>query len=428
MGWVFDPNHQFGFFPSAGLAWSISNEKFFKDIKPVVSNLRLRYTYGLVGNDAIGSPTDRFFYLSNVNMNDATKAAWFGNGTSSYTLNGVTQSRYSNPDITWEVATKSNYAIELGLFNKLKVTAEYYTEKRKNILMNRASIPVTMGLSAPIMANVGQASGKGLDLSADYQQYINKDLWFSARANFTYATSKYIVFEEPQYADIYRSRVGNSINQSYGYIAERLFVDDADAANSPKQNFGPYGGGDIKYEDVNHDGQITEADKVPIGNPTLPEVVYGFGFSAGFKNFDVSAFFQGLSNESFWIDPTATSPFANQTELLKAYADSHWSEASQNIYALWPRLSPTINSNDTQPSTWFMRDGAFLRLKQVEIGYSLPKSFQKRIHTTNFRIYINGTNLLTFSKFKLWDVEMGGNGLGYPVQRVFNIGVNVSFN
>ncbi|MCR8560139.1 TonB-dependent receptor [Mucilaginibacter sp. BJC16-A38] len=423
----FSAKHRFGYFPSAGIAWSISNEKFFEKIKPVVDNLRLRATYGFIGNDAIGSPADRFFYLSNVDMNAASRGATFGNGQGGNTyLNGVNISRYANDDITWEKSTKANLALEIGLFNKLKINAEVYSEKRKNILMSRASIPVTMGLTADVRSNVGEAAGKGADISIEYQQNIGKDFWFSATGNFTYARSKYTVYEEPVYDEKYRSRIGHSIFQQYGYIAERLFVDDAEAANSPKQNFGPYGGGDIKYTDVNHDGQITEADKVPIGNPTLPEIVYGFGFSTGYKNFDFSAFFQGLGNESFWIDANATSPFNNQTQLLKAYADSHWSEDSRNVYALWPRLSPDINNNNNQTSTWFMRNGSFLRLKQVELGYKLPESLQRRLHLSNLRVYLNASNLLNFSKFKLWDVEMGGNGLGYPIQRVFNIGLNMS--
>lgn len=426
----FAESQRFGFFPSGGVAWTISNEAFFKDLKPIVSNLRLRATYGLIGNDAIGSPTDRFFYLSNVNMNDGSKAASFGNGigTAPYTVNGVTVSRYSNPDITWETATKRNLALEIGLFNRLTVQAEYYDEVRKNILMTRSAIPVTMGLSAPVRANVGEATGRGTDISMDYQQSLSNKIWFSARGNFTYASSKFKVFEEPQYKETYRSRIGYSLNQTFGYIAERLFIDDQEAANSPKQNFGPYGGGDIKYLDVNRDGQITEADQVAIGNPSVPEITYGFGFSLGIRSFDFSAFFQGLANESFWIDPVATSPFAGETQLLKAYSESYWSEDRRDVHALWPRLSSTVNANNTQTSTWFMRDGSFLRLKQIEFGYTLPKKLQNRIRASNFRVYANATNLLNFSKFKLWDVEMGGNGLGYPVQRVFNLGLNLSFN
>jgi hypothetical protein len=263
----------------------------------------------------------------------------------------------------------------------------------------------------------------------DYQQSWTKDFWTSARANLTYATSQYEVFEEPQYNEPWRSRVGESLKQTYGYIAERLFMDDAEAENSPAQGFGSvYGGGDIKFTDVNKDGKISEADKVPIGNPTVPEMVYGFGFSLGFKGIDASLFFQGAANESFWIDAASTSPFRSQTQLLKVYADSHWSEDNQDMYAIWPRLSPTINNNNIQTSTWFMRDGSFLRLKQAEIGYTIPKSWGEKIHLSNFRVYVSGTNLLLFSKFKLWDVEMAGNGLGYPIQRVFNFGVNLTFN
>ncbi|RYF16248.1 MAG: TonB-dependent receptor, partial [Flavobacteriales bacterium] len=445
----FSASNRFGFFPAAGLAWSVSNEKFFKNFKPVISNLRLRATYGVIGNEAIADPQDRFLYLSEVNMNDPSKSASFGNGTGSmYTINGVTVNRYANPDITWERAYKKNLALELGLFNKINVVAEYYSEVRKDIYMPRTSIPVTAGLSSTVGANIGRASGQGVDLSLDYSQTLNRDFWFSARGNLTYSKNKYLLYEEPQYAEAYRSRVGTPIYQRYGYIAERLFIDDADAANAPQQNFGgnfPVGGGDIKYTDVNRDGLITEADKVPIGNPTLPEMVYGFGFSLGYKNFDFSSFFQGLGNESFWIDAEATSPFASyrsateiangslsgktlNNQLLQAYADSHWSEDSRDIYALWPRLSPQINTNNSQISTWFMRNGSFLRLKTVELGYALPKKLQQKISASTFRVYLNATNLLNFSSFKLWDVEMGGNGLGYPLQRVFNIGLNVTFN
>ena len=420
---------RFGFFPSAGIAWSVSNEKFFEPVKSVVNNLRLRATYGLIGNDAIGSEYDRFFYLSNVNMNDGSRGAFFGRDfAGGYYLPGVSISRYSNQDITWETSTQKNIALEIGLFNKINIIAEYYSQIRDNILMTRSSIPVTMGFSAPIRANVGEASGKGTDLSVDYQETFYNGLWLSARGNFTYATSKFKVYEEPIYNEAYRSRVGNAISQNYGYIAERLFVDDEEAANSPKQNFGIYGGGDIKYTDVNRDGQITAADMVPLGNPTTPEIVYGFGFSAGYKGFDASAFFQGLANESLWINPVATSPFQNQTQVLKAYADSYWSEDNRDVYALWPRLGTTVSSNNAQTSTWFMRDGSFLRLKQVEIGYTIPKKLQDKMHTSNFRLYLNASNLLNFSKFGLWDVEMGGNGLGYPVQKVFNLGLNVNFN
>lgn len=230
------------------------------------------------------------------------------------------------------------------------------------------------------------------------------------------------------------------MNQQWGYIAEGLFVDEAEVANSPRQNFGEYTAGDIKYRDINDDGQITELDMVPLGFPTMPEIVYGFGFSFGYKGFDISTFFQGAARESFWIDPHATAPFVSYyysdaernsgtnftNQLLQAYADDHWSEDNRNAYALFPRFSVNHITNNTQRSTWFMRNGAFLRLKQVEMGYSLPRHWADRLHMDNIRLYVNGTNLLSFSKFNLWDVEMAGNGLQYPLQRVFNIGLQVS--
>ncbi len=424
----FAANNRWGFFPSAGIAWTISNEKFWENYRNTISNLKLRYTYGLVGNDLIGDRNDRFFYLSQVNMDDADRGATFGENLENW-KNGIRINRYANEAITWETSTKQNFALDIGLFNKGKLTLEYFNEYRKNILMTRAAIPSTMGLQASVRANIGEASAKGFELQSDFQHSWNEHLWISGRANFTFASSEFKVYEEPEYQENYRSRVGYSLQQNWGYIAERLFMDDADANNAPPQLFGSeYGGGDIKYLDVNQDGQITAADQVPIGNPVSPEIIYGFGVSVGFKGFDGSVFFQGLANESFWINPTDTSPFQNQTQLIEAYANSHWSESNQNMYALWPRLSNTINNNNIQSSTWFMRDGSFLRLKQAELGYTIPGKWKEKFKLNNLRFYLSGTNLLLWSNFKLWDVEMGGNGLGYPLQKVFNVGLNMSFN
>jgi TonB-linked SusC/RagA family outer membrane protein len=437
----FYKTHRFGFFPSAGLAWYVSNEPFFDKLNLPVSKLKLRATYGLVGNDAIGSKTDRFFYLSEVLMNDGSKSATFGTD-GGYTRPGISVRRYDNPNITWETAAKSNFAIELGLFNKIEIIAEYFREKRYNILMSRA-IPATFGLQglAP-KANVGEARAHGIDVSFDYSDRFGKDWIFTSRFNFTYATSQYDVYEEVEYDEPWLSHVGRPLSQQRGFIAERLFVDDEEVRSSPVQNFGNAitRGGDIKFKDVNGDGEINVLDQVYIGYPTTPEIIYGFGVSAKYKNLDISTFFQGSARSSFWIDVAATSPFIAyrydpaelpgvllQNQLLKAYADSHWSEEYRNIYALWPRLSPFVHNNNLQTSTWFMRDGAFLRLKQVELGFTLPAKLARRMHMDNLRIYANATNLLTFSKFKLWDVEMAGNGLGYPIQKVVNVGINLAF-
>lgn len=434
----FHKSHRWGFFPSAGLAWMMSNEKWFKPLTKVVSNLKLRYSYGLVGNDNIGSSSNRFYYLSEMSMNNSGLGATFGE-TRNVGYNGIGVVRYANEAITWEKSYKSNYALELGLFKKLDIIAEYFTEHRTDIFMQRADIPNTMGLQASVYGNIGQARSKGIDIQADYKQAWASGLWASARANFTYSTGKYDVYEEPTYPESYRQHAGRSIRQTWGYIAERLFIDDEDAANSPSQAaFGSqYGGGDIKYTDVNGDGVITNADMVPIGYPTSPEIIYGFGVSLGHKGFDFSVFFQGLGRESFWIDATSaystkynkygTAPFVNNGQLLKAYSDSHWSEDNRDIYALYPRYSAYENHNNTQVSTWWMRDGSFVRLKQMEFGYTLPQKLTNKIHIDNLRVYFQGNNLLCWSKFKLWDPELAGEGFNYPIQRTFNIGVNVTF-
>jgi TonB-linked SusC/RagA family outer membrane protein len=435
----FSKKERFGFFPSAGLGWIISNESFYGEgLKSVLSNLKLKATYGLAGNDAIGTADERFFYLSRVTMNSNSRVSGFGTlgeDLASNKKSGVLINRYANEDITWETARKMNLTAEIGLFKEIDLQIEYFRENRSNILMTRADIPSTMGLTAELKANVGEAFSTGTDMSLNLKHSFNADTWISTMANFTYATSEYTVYEEPDYPNApWKSHIGYSLAQNRGYIAERLFVDDAEVRNSPAQ-FGDYRGGDIKYKDLNGDNKINELDEAPIGYPTSPEVVYGFGISSGYKSFDFSFFFQGLARESFWINPASTAPFIDgQNALLKAYADSHWSEENRDIYAIWPRLSSNLVTNNNGKinnrdivSTWFMRDGSFLRLKSVELGYSLPAKIASKIYMNNFRIYFSGTNLLTFSKFKLWDPEMGGDGLKYPIQKVYNIGVQLSF-
>ena len=432
----FHKSKRFGFFPSAGLAWVVSNESFWDPFKSVVSKLKLRASYGIVGNDAIGS--GRFLYLSDINMNDSKYGANFGYNFD-YHRDGISVKRYSDPEITWEKSTKTNFALEFTLFDDLNVTAEYYTERRKSILQQRASIPASMGLWVQPYANLGEAKGSGVDLSLDYNKYFANKSWLQLRGNFTYATSEYMVYEDYEYPGAWwKQKVGYPTNQTWGYIAEGLFVDDNEVANSPVQ-FGEYGAGDIKYRDVNKDGKITDLDQVPIGYPKEPEIVYGFGASYGYKNWDISVFFQGLARESFWIDYNNVSPYFNTVDtkvvgnrvghnaLAKFIADSHWSEDNRDAYAVWPRLSPTSIENNSKTSTWFMRDGSFLRLKQLEIGYTIPEKVTNKVGIKNLRFYVTGNNLLCFSKFKLWDPEMAGAGLGYPVQRVYNVGLNLTF-
>ncbi|HVW59668.1 MAG TPA: TonB-dependent receptor [Puia sp.] len=426
----FAKNNRFGFFPSIGVAWNVHNEKFFGNWSGPVTKLKFRATTGLAGNDQIGNAGDRFFYLSNVSLSDGNYSSYFGDNYSYYRP-GVSISRYANNEITWEKSRKDNLGMDLTLWNSLNVIVDVYHERRTNILMQRAYIPTTMGLTAPVSANVGVAEGKGVDVAVDYNKTFGK-AWLQVRGTFTYAASNLLVNEEPEYPSNmkYLSRVGQSLNEAYGLVAERLFVDDEDVKNSPKQTFGETRGGDIKYRDLNGDGQITGLDMINgLGYPTTPEIIYGFGFSFGFSNFDISTFFQGSARSSLFIDPSKISPFVAdggyQHGLLKVIAEDHWSEDHRNLYAFWPRLGLTQNNNNNQSSNWWMRNGAFLRMKSAEVGYNVKERTLKRYHLSGLRFYLNGTNLLLISAFKLWDPEQGGNGLNYPVQKVFNMGVNI---
>ncbi|SFA55735.1 TonB-linked outer membrane protein, SusC/RagA family [Pedobacter suwonensis] len=439
--------NRFGFFPSFGLGYVISNEKFFKPLTNVITTLKLRGTYGFAGNDQIGQAGDRFFYLSEVSMADGRFGAAFGED-GLYYRPGVSFIRYPNNLITWERSESTNLALEMTLFKDLNMTFEVYKQTRSSILTSRSFIPSTMGLQAQIRANTNKYQSQGIDFNTNYNKSLGNSMFVQLRGNFTYATGKILTADEPTYAanESYRYLTGQPTNQTYGLIAERLFVDDNEAKNSPKQFDGipgiNYGGGDIKYRDVNGDGIISEADRVPIGLPTTPEIIYGFGGTFGFKGFDFSVFLQGSARSSFFIDPGNISPFvinhedpnmayrspnATQNGLLKAIADSHWSEQNRDSYAFWPRLSDRFVNNNLQTSTWWMRNGAFLRIKSVELGYNLPNKLQKRLGLKTTRLYLNANNLTAISAFKLWDPEMGGKGLGYPIQVVYNIGVNVSF-
>ncbi|WP_417885795.1 SusC/RagA family TonB-linked outer membrane protein [Zunongwangia sp.] len=435
----FAKGHRYGFFPSGGLGYRISNEQFFEPLKNVISNLKFRVTYGLVGNDQIGNTDERFFYLSNVNLNDGNYGATFGQDFGYYRP-GVYISRYPNANIGWEESEQINLGMDLELFNSLNFVVDVFRQKRTNILQTRSEIGSAIGLTATPQTNFAAMQSEGLDFSMDYSKQLNSDWWTQLRANLTYATNEVLEYDEVDYPEelAYRSRIGDNASQVYGYIAERLFVDQEEVNNSPTQ-FGDYTGGDIKYRDVNGDGVISQSDMVPIGLPTVPEIIYGFGGSVGYKNWDFSAFFQGSARSSFFIDPENISPFVinggAQNGLLNVIAEDYWSEDNRDAYAFWPRLSQTFVENNTlkrddgkkDTSTWWMRSGDFLRLKTMELGFSPKGKLLDKLHLNSLRIYASGLNLAVWSDFDLWDPEMGGDGLGYPIQSVYNVGLQLTF-
>jgi len=430
----FAKSHRWGFFPSAGLAWMVSEEGFFAPLKGAISQLKLKATYGIVGNDAIGSSNDRFYYLSRVNMAASRNPGWGPQMT--YNPGGIEVEQYANDEIGWERSYKTNLGAEISVKGGFSANLEVFHERRDNILLTRV-IPQTMGIIPTIKANLGVASGKGFDMELNYEKTFTPDFFITGRGTFTYAASKVVEWEEPDYADTpWKSRVGYSINQSWGYIAERLFVDELEVQNSPSQ-FGKVMGGDIKYRDVNGDGTISALDQVPIGFPTVPEINYGGGLTVGYKGLDVSFFLQGSARQSFWLQMSGTGriqPFLDgdtgdglvgQNAVLQSIADDYWTESNRNPYAFWPRLATYEITNNNYQSTWFMQDASFLRLKSAEIGYSLPNNMARKMYLSNLRVYVSGTNLAVWSPFKLWDPEMAGGGLGYPLQRVLNIGINI---
>ncbi|MDR0559432.1 MAG: TonB-dependent receptor [Prevotellaceae bacterium] len=426
----FTGDKRYGFFPAAAAGWMISNEKFFEPLKNAVSTLKLKASVGKGGNDAISGRSGRFFFLSDIELGGGSYR-WGGDYLNSYS--GYNIRRYANPNITWEESLKYNYGFELGLFKDAAVfQIEYFQENRSKIYLERENLPRTAGIEAPISGNVGKVESHGIDASIEASHSFNKDFWVQGRANFTYATNKYVELDEKDYPDKYLKKKGYNINQQWGLIAERLFVDEAEIRNSPEQTFGEYMAGDIKYRDVNGDGTINDNDRVAMGFPTVPEIQYGFGLSTGFKNFDFSFFFQGNARVSMFINSGVDSdtesgiaPFVNQRNALPIVARDYWSEINPNVHAFWPRLSTTPIDNNTRQSSWWLRDISFLRLKSMEIGYNMP--FSKKIGLENCRLYFSGENLLVFSAFKLWDPEMGRKGLGYPPNKRFNIGLQLSF-
>lgn len=418
----FAPGKRFGFFPSIAGGWVISNEPFWKGIKDKVNLFKVRASYGLVGNDVISSNyKDRFPYLSTVAMDQ-----WYDVmiGTNFDQKRGPILSIYGNENATWEESRKLDIGVEIGLFDSLNIIFDWFKEKRSGIFMQRSSLPSSFGMSGITpWGNIGKVDNRGVDISIDYNKAFSKDLILSLRGTFTYAHNEIVSMDEPQYKWGYQYKKGHPINSINCLIAEGLYRDEEDIASSPKSVYAtryPLQPGDIKYKDLNNDEVIDDNDKCWNGNPTVPEIIYGFGFSLKYKGFDCSAFFQGQGKVS--IIMYDAHPFSTKAKpgfgLMQWIADEHWSESSPDPDAKYPRLSSQWNEHNGQANTLYVRNGKMLRLKTAEIGYSYKM----------MRVYVSGTNLLTFSPFKYWDPEKGsGNGLSYPLQRTFNLGFQFNF-
>lgn len=418
----FAKGNRFGFFPSVAVGYNISEENFFAPLKKVISQMKIRGSWGLVGNGNIGG--ERFTYLPNISL---TGSAGFTTGINmDKTLSGPVYSRFANNALTWEVGEKINVGMDLTFLDNLKISVDIFREKRNNIFQSKATVPNYFGMAGTtIYGNFGAVRNQGIDASVDYGRRFSGNFDITFKGTFTYAHNEITAYEEAIGAYKNLSHIGYSTHQAWGYIADCLFADQADVDNHSTQLIGgTIGAGDIKYVNVTEqyygmgDNTIDSNDRVPIGNPTIPEIVYGFGPSIRYKNFDLSFFFQGAAKRSLFISDIA--PFGSNAEnrnVLKFVADSRWRPDCQNIHAEYPRLTIENHANNSVQSTYWMRNGAFVKLKNAELGYTYKL----------IRFYLRGANLFTFSPFKHWDPEQGGgSGLKYPTQRVFNIGFQMT--
>ena len=443
----FSPKHRFGTFPAFGVGWVVSNEKFWQPLSKAVSFLKIRYTDGKVGNSEVSDR--RFMYLDQMKENGDYGYKFGPNGTkwSGYeTVNMAV-------DLIWEESRKQDLGIDLKLFNDdLSIVFDLFKERRENILLKREhSMPSFLGYntSAPY-GNIGIIENKGFDGTIEYNKRINKDWVIALRGNVTFNKDKWIQGELPEQKYEWMNQYGHNINGVKGYVAEGLFtqaeiddmarwesLSDANKAITPKpfaSQFGTVKAGDIKYKDLNNDGQIDAYDQTYISRGDVPTTVYGFGFTVGWKDLSVGMMFQGVAGAERVLNGSSVNPFNGGGGSGNLYSNigDRWTEENPDQNAFYPRLSygseTTSNINNFQKSTWWVRNMNFLRLKTLQISYNLPKPWVNKVHLKNAAVYVMGTNLFTLSRFKLWDPELNtDNGASYPNTTSYSVGINFTF-
>lgn len=427
----FPKGERFGFFPSLAVGWVPSNYQYVKDHWAFMTMLKLRYSFGAVGNDQISG--SRFPFLTYVG---SAPGYSFGD-RGEHPKPGIVETRVGSVGLIWEKALKHNVGLDVTLWDRVSIEVDYFHDLRKGIFMERSQLPDIMGLPNTPYGNMGRMRNNGIDGTLAYQDKIGS-VAFEVRGNFTITKNKIIDYDEPSYAYPYLANKGKSLNVTRGYIAMGLFRDSTEIVHSPKQ-LGEVRPGDIKYKDVNGDGVINEQDIVPIGNSSIPRIQYGFAASVEYKNWDVNVFFRGSGGVDFFYGGSGYFPFANGEvgNVLTVVNDpkNRWIPAwysgdpsTENPDARFPRLSYGENKNNFVNSSHWLANGAYLRLKTVELGYTLPKEVAKKIRMTNFRVSVIADNLHVWDKVKLWDPEQAsGNGAGYPLTRSFTMNIQMSF-
>jgi len=427
----FAPKKQFGFFPSYAIGYVISNEKFWEPLTSTISLLKLKASYGEIGNDQIGG--ERRFAFNTTMLSGTPGYIWGSNHRNEPNSGGISTGIPGNDEVSWETAIKKNIGIELGFFNSaLNLNLDYFYEKRSGIFILQESVPSVMGDNIKQYVNLGKMRNQGIDASLEFNKQFG-DWFVSVRGNFTYNRNKKMYDDKPTPIWAYQSEAGFPYLQQKGLIALGLFESEEDVANSPVQSFGGVvRPGDIKYKDINGDNVIDAYDQVSIGYSYIPEINYGFGASASWKGLDFSVFFQGvghitrmLAGASFY---GASENMWDKGQIFAEVAEKRWTVDNPDPNAIYPRHSVTKVENNQKASTYWQRDCSFIRLKNAEIGYTFPKKWFAKAGVSSMRIYLQGVNLLTFSKFKLWDPELETSfGNRYPQMRTGAIGLNVNF-
>ncbi len=427
----FAPSRRYGFFPAASVGWVVSNENFLKNNR-ILTNLKFRASYGKVGNDKMGNA--RFLYQSNITMGGGPLGS-LGLGQ------GVNQGLLGNPDLGWEVAKKQNYGVDLQLFNDLSLSADYFVEHRSDILISRGTVPEFQGVPLGNIprVNMGLVDNKGYELELTYNKALAKGLNLMIRGNYGYNQNKVKFLDEPirdeTYAYRYRS-TGFSLNQSWGYKID--YSNGNGYFNSAEElktylskttyGFGEPRVGDFKYIDLNNDGVINDKDQAPIGYSNIPRITYGLSISVDYKAFDFTTFFQGIGKYS--------SNYAQQGVyeyiIRGTYFDYHKTAWTPERYAnnekiTYPALSTHSTTNHTA-NDFFIMNRSFIRLKNIVLGYTLPSGSLKRVGVQKMRIYISAQNYFTWDKLKMGHLDPeNDDSIGYPVTKMANFGVNITF-
>lgn len=420
----FEKGKRFGFFPALAAGWIVSEEPFFKDNVKFIEYFKFRGSVGEKGNDQIGGR--RFAYLTTV----AGGNGGYNFGRDNNNNIGSRGEDQWGADLTWEKEREVNLGFETRFLRGFYLQGDFFDRERAGIFLQRNSLPGIMGLQNNPYGNLGEFKNRGFDGTLEYRRKV-RQVDVTLRGNFTYARNTLIDMDQPDWKYTYLNRQGKRWGQPFVLIADGLFTNEDEIARSPVQAFGTVRPGDIKYKDVNGDGVVDAFDQLAVGDPDIPEMVYGFGTTLNYKGFDVSVFFQGAGNMDFMLGGIGFHPFTESgfRGSVSTYALDRWTSENPRQDALFPRLSyGNASSNNTQSSTWWQRDASYLRLKTAELGYTIPKKLTQRLHVNTLRLYTSGFNLYTWSKFKFWDPELGsGNGGSYPIQKNFYFGVNMNF-